>query len=557
MEDPSDTPAADATLYAIAPGPPATTDEENARHEANIPQVGELSALVYMTPTVHNWMQLVYGAFGHELPTGPNDVALLGLRGASLAAPAQKDASGKVVKKAAPATTPAEITRLEEGVEGGNVEMTHAVPALSTSTYGDLLFLAHSQQSLNQKQLVDAFECIISVTPLNGPARLPDLLEGKQFFAHTASYFGPRAAAHDILEVDVGVDKKQRAVDAARAEHASWTSADGGSKYQDAYPAGDVSWCGMFVSYVMNKARVGAVHYADCWTGRNQFLNGDWGQWISRSGGTQGGDIAFYEFSVGGTFTKYRHTGVVMSDGGAGVTAIEGNTGPPTGSQDNGDGLYLKPSGDRPKSMVSGFCRPRYKPIIRWGTEGMSVKVTSPSGETILRHHYYKGDPKAIMCPSTVEIEDTAKWETATVQVDGDTRYARFFKAAKSAANAKAIPYLIVSTKYVLTYSEWCKYVTKMGGALMGFKPPVSSVLRAEGLKPKGGIHGRYLPSFLSEDDVKQKKAHINAIYNKAPAGETPAARAKRIEERDAVLKQINDTLIEPAELPGQPPVKA
>src|SRR5262249_28116430 len=121
-------------------------------------------------PTTHNWVELVYEAFGERLPTGPKDLALLGVRGASLApaVPAKKEPEGTLEVEAAHG-------------ELAHVDFTRE--AHTQTGYGDLLFCVWTDKTVHHAQHVDVFECDIDASPGHGTLHLPFLLEGKLFHA--------------------------------------------------------------------------------------------------------------------------------------------------------------------------------------------------------------------------------------------------------------------------------------------------------------------------------------------------------------------------------------
>jgi CHAP domain len=97
-------------------------------------------------------------------------------------------------------------------------------------------------------------------------------------------------------------------------------------------------WCAMFVSKAFSDAGMPEIRYASVDIGEENFRNGTWGRLIPKSAQWLPGDIVFY-----GVSADAQHTGIVISDEGGVITTIEGNTSSGnSGSQANGDGVYIR-----------------------------------------------------------------------------------------------------------------------------------------------------------------------------------------------------------------------
>lgn len=77
-------------------------------------------------------------------------------------------------------------------------------------------------------------------------------------------------------------------------------------------------------------------------------------------------------------------------------------------------------------------------------------------------------------------------------------RWRRLKSLADSAANRREIPYLVVSSDYILSYSEWREKVLATTG-----KVPKDLVLRKEQLRAAPNLPGSYLPSIMTEQFAK------------------------------------------------------
>jgi hypothetical protein len=457
-------------------------------------------------PTTHNWVELVYEAFGHHLPTAPRDLALLGVRGASLApaVPAKKTPEGNLEVEAA---------------AGDLADVDFTREAHEQTGYGDLLFCVWTDKTVHHAQHVDVFECDIDASPGHGTLHLPFLLEGKLFHAtpgHYGSYPG-----HDVcLHVFEGKHepkppKEPTAHDvihlaSTQKGTTEWPPGSNLVKYGAWYGDNGQPWCAMFVSWCFSHAGMPLIHYSYCPYGAADFQSGAFGTWHGGDAHAEPGDVVFYQWNgpnhastQAGRNAAFEHTGIVVHDDGSTITTLEGNTTPPggTGDQSNGGGVYLR---TRPKDYtIGGFGRPRFpKPVtlphsyVRWGSESATHHSASSAGSTILHHHYFHTEhKKPVVDPKA-------------------TRYERFKSLYDHATNKAAIPYLVVSSRYVETYAEWATRLSETPTA----KPPPGSVIRRSGLvSPEGHPH-RYLPSFLGKGHADKVLAHAAHMHDKKAA---------------------------------------
>ncbi len=484
---------------------PAPAETPNGGGSVPIP-APDGTADVRLT-TVHNWVELIFEAFGQRLPTRPGRLALLGVREASLRA-------------ALPETT---VEEAEKDAATGNLEeVTFTREKRASPTYNDLLIAVWTDTKVNTRQHVEVFECTIDAHPGEGELRLPFLLEGKVFHAKPGpfkkAYPGKRVALH----VSPGKKKKakptgptaEKVLAVARKEIGQTEHPPGSNrqKYGAWYGFNGVFWCAEFVSWVFAHAGVPAIHYAHCNVGAANFRNGAWGTWHGPSSRAKPGDIVIFDWDRNG---DYDHTAIIVDDDGHWMTTIEGNTSPSStsGSQSNGDGVYLK---KRDRFGVVGFGRPKLqasgppplRSFIRWGGEGERLHGKSMYHSTLLHHRYFKKDPSGRNRPDPKAA-----------------RYRRFMKIYNAAVNKKDIPYLIVSSRYIKTYSEWAAWVL----ANPAEKPGPRSVVRESGLVAPKGLGGRYLPSFIGPKYAERVLARAAAMSDKKKAAKLRAELKKAL----------------------------
>jgi uncharacterized Zn-binding protein involved in type VI secretion len=512
-----DAPIARASSIASNGGTPAPSDA--APHVVHAPAPSATSSggvglsipaatgpTQVVLPTAHNWVELVYEAFGQHLPTGPKELALLGVRGASLA-------------PAVPTAKTPEGSLEVEAARGELADVAFTTGAHVATAYSDLLFCVWTDASVHHTQHVDVFECSIDASPGQGELHLPFLLEGKLFHAEPASV--PHYPGSDVaLRVFEGKHEAAppqqptaEAVIALAMTQRGITESPPGSnlvKYGAWYGDNGEPWCAMFVSWCFAHAGMPLIHYAYCPYGAGYFQSGEYGTWYDAEAHAEPGDVVFYQFN-GPSYAATQlernavldHTGIVVHDDGSYITTVEGNTSAPggSGSQSDGGGVFLK---TRPKDdLIAGFGRPKYPaPVkvptsfIRWGSEASSIGGTSRVGSTLLHHHYFRAEHKK-------QVPDPAA-----------TRYRQFMDVYNQAKNKDAIPYLIVSSRYVETYEEW---VTRLADHPTQ-KPAPSSVILASGLVSPEGIAGHYLPSFMSKAYADGVLKHAGEMHDKKAA---------------------------------------
>jgi uncharacterized Zn-binding protein involved in type VI secretion len=470
---------------------PAPSGSSSGGASVRLPKAAGPTQVVL--PTTHNWVELVYEAFGQHIPTGAGELALLGVRGASLApaVPTAKTPEGNLEAEAA---------------AGDLTAVDFTTRAHVATAYGDLLFCVWTDTSVHHTQHVDVFECTIDDSPGQGTLHLPFLLEGKLFHAEPGpfdkNYPGSDVALHVFEGTHEPVPPKEptaAAVIALAMTQRGITEMPPGSnlvKYGAWYGDNGEPWCAMFVSWCFDHVGMPVIHYSYCPYGVDYFQRGEYGTWYGGyASKAEPGDIVFYDFpEVGTPAGEADHTGIVVSDDGSYITTIEGNTSAPggSGSQSNGGGVFLK---TRPKDdMILGFGRPRYpKPVtvptsfIRWGSEAQTVGGTSRIGSTLLHHHYFHAEHGK-------QVRDPAA-----------TRYRRFMDIYNGAKNKKEIPYLVVSSRYVETYADWVSWLA----AHPTEKPGPSSVIEKSGLVAPEGEPGHYLPSFMS-------RAYADSVLKRA-----------------------------------------
>jgi uncharacterized Zn-binding protein involved in type VI secretion len=174
--------AAAAEHVVHAPAPSATPHEDN---QIAIVRPKTDSVAITMS-TVHNWVDLVYQAFGFSIPTGATELALLGVREASLAGKGDLDAleadagAGKTDKVAF--TSEARAASL----------------AKAPTTWNDLLFCVYTDSDVKKTQRVEVFECTIDAGEAESPIGLPITLEGKLYGGYPGDHISSRYPGNDI-----------------------------------------------------------------------------------------------------------------------------------------------------------------------------------------------------------------------------------------------------------------------------------------------------------------------------------------------------------------------
>ncbi len=182
MSDPSPpAPAQPDSQVVHAPSPPATPPDQQ---EVHLVKPTTPSAKVVLT-TVHNWVELVYQAFGQTMPTAATEIAILGVRSASLSGKGSMDT---LEAEAADGETDKETTT--RGTRDANFAHDPG--------WNDLLFIASTDSTPAKTQLVDVFECTIDAGIVQSSLGIPITLEGKLYGAHPGPHNPPKYPGNDI-----------------------------------------------------------------------------------------------------------------------------------------------------------------------------------------------------------------------------------------------------------------------------------------------------------------------------------------------------------------------
>ena len=148
-------------------------------------------------------------------------------------------------------------------------------------------------------------------------------------------------------------------INIAKGEIGTTEFANNDSKYGKWYGLNNQPWCAMFVSWCYDKAGLGAKisaqsgkGFASCAHGLKFFAETNK---LIPVGQAKAGDIAFFQFDKD---AEPDHVGIIKFNNTAlkYLQVIEGNTSADkSGSQSNGDGVYLK---RRNYSLVMAVARP-------------------------------------------------------------------------------------------------------------------------------------------------------------------------------------------------------
>jgi hypothetical protein len=134
---------------------------------------------------VHNWVELVYKAFGQTLPTRAKDLALLGVRETLL--------DGSRID-------PSNRNANEGNADTVDYKAISRVESMSkTSTWDDLLFAVSTESEQEDSQGVDVYQCAIDPkTGLSGTGGTPYVLEGKLYRGYPGKHseVGGKVALH-------------------------------------------------------------------------------------------------------------------------------------------------------------------------------------------------------------------------------------------------------------------------------------------------------------------------------------------------------------------------
>ncbi len=150
----------------------------------------------------------------------------------------------------------------------------------------------------------------------------------------------------------------KQVLDIARNEIGYVESYNNNNKFGRELGENNVSWCALFLLHSLIKAGftgykkyIFEYDYCPKWWNDFRIQN-------LAVKNPQPGDIVFYAFKPELIKLKIpQHVGIVESITDTHIISIEGNTGDPTKSQDDGDGVYRK---QRLKSFVVGYGRPPY-----------------------------------------------------------------------------------------------------------------------------------------------------------------------------------------------------
>jgi len=169
--------AAPDTHVVHAPVSPGTASDN---HQAQIVRPTQPTANVQIT-TVHNYVELVYKAFGYTLPTAATELAILGVREASL--------SGKGGEDTLEAEMAAGQTdKVSETRETRDATFSKDKTSAHATTWNDLLFVTFTPSTPDKVQHVEVFECTIDAGSYESNLGLPITLEGKLYGAHPGDH---------------------------------------------------------------------------------------------------------------------------------------------------------------------------------------------------------------------------------------------------------------------------------------------------------------------------------------------------------------------------------
>jgi hypothetical protein len=170
------------THVVNAPAPPATPP---AQQEVHIVKPTTPNASIKLT-TVHNWVETVFAAFGQTMPTGATEIAILGVREASL--------SGKGT-----------VDELEAAAGEGQTDKETTTRTARKDDFtedpgwNDLLFVAFTDSTPEKAQHVEVFECTIDAGAVSSDATgVPITLEGKLYGGLPGGHISSRYPGNDI-----------------------------------------------------------------------------------------------------------------------------------------------------------------------------------------------------------------------------------------------------------------------------------------------------------------------------------------------------------------------
>ena len=142
------------------------------------------SAEVKLT-TVHNWVETVFSAFGQTMPTAATEIAILGVREASLSGKGGEDT-------------------LEAAAGAGQTDKETTTRTARDANFADdpgwndLLFIAFTDSTPEKAQHVEVFECTIDAGVVESSLGIPITLEGKLYGGHPGDHLPNKYPGNNI-----------------------------------------------------------------------------------------------------------------------------------------------------------------------------------------------------------------------------------------------------------------------------------------------------------------------------------------------------------------------
>jgi|GEM_PF-3388195 len=147
--------------------PPPRPGNLIERYRATHLQPGDGVSTIVTMPTLHNWVEQVYKAFGVDFPTGANERVLLGVRESSRsAAEGQADTYGS-------GSRPGDSGSLT--AKGGGMVVD------GTTGFNDLLFLVWTTSTPEEETSARVYRCTVDPGGTESTLGTPYLLEGKLY----------------------------------------------------------------------------------------------------------------------------------------------------------------------------------------------------------------------------------------------------------------------------------------------------------------------------------------------------------------------------------------
>jgi hypothetical protein len=200
--DPVPRPRARPKDHVVAP-PPQSGGKTNGAFQG----APDGKARTVVEHSVYNWVELVYKAFGLEVPTDPKKVALLGVRESTFADGAGADAeamtkkekaAGDAVGETAGITAAQDLAAATRGVDRftrdkkGNAQTGKEN---SVVRFNDMLYMVWSDEGPTLDQHVQVFRCTIDPgANESSTTGTPLLLEGYAYKAKPTSHKGKAGA---------------------------------------------------------------------------------------------------------------------------------------------------------------------------------------------------------------------------------------------------------------------------------------------------------------------------------------------------------------------------